>query len=530
MTLKEIARIINFMETIIKKIDRNKIDEDTIEEAGYVLHEGGLVAFPTETVYGLGANALDEDAALKTYAAKGRPSDNPLIVHISQFGALERIVKEIPEKAVKLAERFWPGPLTMIFEKNELVPYGTTGGLETVAVRMPSDVIAQKLITSAGGYVSAPSANTSGRPSPTTAQHVMDDLGGRIDMIVDAGSVDIGVESTIVDMTVEPPMILRPGAVTKEMLQEAIGEVTVDSAILLEDSKTAPKAPGMKYRHYAPKAQLILVEGEEREVVRAIRQMTGAKEKKGFKTGIITTSETANMYPVGVLKNVGTKKNESSIAKNLYRVLREFDEENVQYIYCESFARAGIGEAVMNRLVKAAGHKIVCADEITKLQSYMRILFVSDSGNCRGPMAAAQLKKKELLRAYEIDTRGMIVLFPEPPNQKAEAVSMSHKVTLQEFVTKPFEEEDLDGDTLVLTMEESQKEKLKSDYAHLAAGGDIQTLGEYLGITGEAAQVRTAYGQPLAKYGEVFEQLNAMTDQLAEKLNEEAKEYDSDWM
>ncbi len=518
------------METIIKKIDRNKIDEDVIEEAGYILHEGGLVAFPTETVYGLGANALDEYAAGRTYAAKGRPSDNPLIVHISHFGALERIVKEIPEKAVKLAERFWPGPLTMIFEKNELVPYGTTGGLDTVAVRMPSDIIAQKLITSAGGYVSAPSANTSGRPSPTTAQHVMDDLAGKIDMVVDAGSVDIGVESTIVDMTEEPPMILRPGAVTKEMLEEVIGEVAVDRAAILEDSKRAPKAPGMKYRHYAPKAQLILVEGEEKEVVRAIRQLTGAKEKKGSKTGIITTSETANAYPFGILKNVGTKKNESSIAKNLYRVLREFDEEDVQYIYCESFAREGIGEAVMNRLVKAAGHRIVRAKQITDLQSYMRILFVSDSGNCRGPMAAAQLKKKELLRAYDIDSRGMIVLFPEPANQKAEAVSMSHKITLQDFVAKPFTEEDLDGDTLVLTMEESQKEKLKSDYANLEAVSDIRTLGEYIGETGENAQVRSAYGQPLAKYGEVFEQLDLMTDKLVEKLNKEAKEYDSDWM
>lgn len=325
-------------------------------------------------------------------------------------------------------------------------------------------------------------------------------------------------------------MILRPGAVTKEMLEEVIGEVAVDRAAILEDSKRAPKAPGMKYRHYAPKAQLILVEGEEKEVVRAIRQLTGAKEKKGFKTGIITTSETANAYPFGILKNVGTKKNESSIAKNLYRVLREFDEEDVQYIYCESFAREGIGEAVMNRLVKAAGHRIVRAKQITDLQSYMRILFVSDSGNCRGPMAAAQLKKKELLRAYDIDSRGMIVLFPEPANQKAEAVSMSHKITLQDFVAKPFTEEDLDGDTLVLTMEESQKEKLKSDYANLEAVSDIRTLGEYIGETGENAQVRSAYGQPLAKYGEVFEQLDVMTDKLVEKLNKEAKEYDSDWM
>ena len=209
---------------------------DIIDAAGQILRQGGLVAFPTETVYGLGANALDEEAARKTYAAKGRPSDNPLIVHIADLKDLYPITKGVPEKAVALAEKFWPGPLTMIFEKSEIVPHGTTGGLDTVAVRMPDDTVTLALIKAAGGYVSGPSANTSGRPSPTTAQHVLDDLDGKINMILDGGPVHIGVESTIVDMTVEPPMILRPGAVTKEMLEETVGEVSVDHTILTADS------------------------------------------------------------------------------------------------------------------------------------------------------------------------------------------------------------------------------------------------------------------------------------------------------
>ena len=237
------------METIIKKIDKNQIDEDAIREAGEILREGGLVAFPTETVYGLGANALDEEAAKKTYEAKGRPSDNPLIVHIADLEDLSEITENVPPETELLAKHFWPGPLTMIFEKSSLVPYGTTGGLDTVAVRMPSDLIARKLILAAGGYVSAPSANTSGRPSPTTAEHVWEDLNGKIEMIIDGGSVDIGLESTILDMTVSPPMILRPGAITADMLEEVIGVVSVDETILGSESSQAPKAPGMKYRH-----------------------------------------------------------------------------------------------------------------------------------------------------------------------------------------------------------------------------------------------------------------------------------------
>lgn len=347
------------METKVEKIEKTQMNMDIINAAGQILKQGGLVAFPTETVYGLGANALDEEAARKTYAAKGRPSDNPLIVHIASLEDLYPITKKVPEKAVALAEKFWPGPLTMIFEKSELVPHGTTGGLETVAVRMPDNEVALALIRAGGGYVSGPSANKSGRPSPTMARHVLDDLEGRIDMILDGGPVHIGVESTIVDMTVEPPMILRPGAVTKEMLEETVGEVTVDHTILTADAKTPPKAPGMKYRHYAPRAEMTVVEGPLEKVVDKIGELAATRENEGHRVGIIATQETMGRYDHENVKCIGTREDESTVAANLYAILREFDDDGTEYIYSEAFASDGIGSAVMNRLLKAAGHHVI---------------------------------------------------------------------------------------------------------------------------------------------------------------------------
>lgn len=505
------------MKTIIEKIDRNQIDEQVMAKVGEILKRGGLVAFPTETVYGLGADALNEDAARKTYAAKGRPSDNPLIVHIADVVALDSIVRRVPEKARRLVERFWPGPLTLVFEKNEYVPYGTTGGLQTVAVRMPVDEVARAVIVAGGGYVSAPSANTSGRPSPTRAEHVADDMDGKIDMIIDGGSVDIGLESTIVDVTVEPPMILRPGAITKEMLEEVIGEVAVDQALLSENSEEAPKAPGMKYRHYAPKAQLMIVEGDTKEVVKAIKQIAYEQTRLGYKVGIIATNETINSYTTGVIKNIGSRNNESSIAKNLYKVLREFDEEDVSYIYSEPFEMDGIGDAIMNRLEKAAGHHTLQASDITRLQKYRRVIFVSNSDNCRGPMAAELLRHETLIQEYEIESRGMVVLFPEPANQKAEAIMRSQKMTLAAHEATPFVEEDLEDDTLVLTFEEPQKWKIISEYGNVK---NVYTISEYIE---DERTVKSAHGQPLVVYGENFELLRELMKKLAEKLNEEAR-------
>lgn len=347
------------MKTKIERVKKQQLDNDIIKAAGNILKSGGLVAFPTETVYGLGADALNAGAAEKIYAAKGRPSDNPLIIHITEMEDLRKITAAVPREALVIADKYWPGPLTMIFEKTDVVPYGTTGGLDTVAVRMPSDEIARAVIAAGGGYIAAPSANTSGRPSPTTAGHVEEDLGGKVEMIIDGGPVDIGVESTILDMTVTPPMILRPGAVTKEMLEELIGEVAEDVTTYEPDSKVKPKAPGMKYRHYAPRAELSIVEGNMDQVVDAINRMAEEKLAGGFKVGIIGTRETVGRYTRGDVKSIGTREDEATIAVHLYGILREFDRDQVDYIYSESFATGGIGSAIMNRLLKAAGHHVI---------------------------------------------------------------------------------------------------------------------------------------------------------------------------
>ena len=347
------------METQILQIDEQHINAEWIRQAGEIIKAGGLVAFPTETVYGLGGDALNPASAKKIYAAKGRPSDNPLIVHIYRIEDLHLLVKEIPEAARKLAAVFWPGPLTMIFEKSEAVPYETTGGLKTVAVRMPSNPVAAAFIREAGGYVAAPSANRSGRPSPTAAGYVAEDMRGRIEMILDGGDVEIGLESTIVDMTGEEPTILRPGFVTKEMLKDVLQSVSEDETMMSCSDGQAPKAPGMKYRHYAPKGDLTIVDGAERRVVDYINEQALRLREEGGKVGIIGTNATIADYRGDSCKSVGDRADEAAIARTLYRILREFDDEDVTVIFSESFTAAGLGQAIMNRLLKAAGHKVV---------------------------------------------------------------------------------------------------------------------------------------------------------------------------
>lgn len=335
-------------------------DRKHLRGAADIIRGGGLVAFPTETVYGLGANALDERAAAKIYEAKGRPSDNPLIAHISSLEELEPLIARFPEAGRRLAETFWPGPVTLIFEKSGRVPYGTTGGLKTVAVRMPSDPAAAELIRLSGVPVAAPSANLSGRPSPTRAEHVRQDLDGRIDLILDGGPVGIGLESTIVDVTEEIPVLLRPGAITMEMLRELLGEVRIDPAILGPVGADArPRAPGMKYRHYAPRAEMTLVEGGSAAVASRIRELVDERQKQGYTVGVICTDETKESYPRGLVRSIGARSDERSVAHNLYALLREFDDLGADYIYSEKFSDERLGQAIMNRLNKAAGYRVL---------------------------------------------------------------------------------------------------------------------------------------------------------------------------
>ena len=348
------------MNTQIIEIDSQNIDLQKMEEAGKLIAGGQLVAFPTETVYGLGGDALDPEAAKKIYAAKGRPSDNPLIVHIAEFEDMYRVGKNIPEKAKKLSDAFWPGPLTMIVEKSDAVPDATTGGMNTVAVRMPNHPVALELIRKSGCLIAAPSANTSGRPSPTEASHVAEDLNGKIAMIIDGGQVGIGIESTIIDLTEEIPMVLRPGYITPKMLSEVLGEeVIIDPGIIAADDTRKPKAPGMKYKHYAPKADMIIVDGPQEQVIAKINSLAKNKKAAGDKVAVIATDETRDSYDADVILCMGSKSDEDAIARHLYKILRECDELSVNAIYSESFATPRIGQAIMNRMLKAAGHQVI---------------------------------------------------------------------------------------------------------------------------------------------------------------------------
>lgn len=343
---------------VISDLKNSKQNSEIYQVAGDKIKRKGLVAFPTETVYGLGGDALNPESSRKIYDAKGRPSDNPLIVHIAEWTSIKKICIDIPDMAKQLADAFWPGPLTMILKKSSVVPYETTGGLDTVAVRMPDHPAALAFIRAAGGYVAAPSANLSGRPSPTTAAHVIEDMSGRIDMILDGGDVGIGVESTIVDLTEKVPVILRPGYVTQEMLNRVIGRVDVDVTLMQRDTGQAPKAPGMKYRHYAPKGSMLLIEGETEAVIRTMNEKVKEARLRGERTGVMITDEIWERVSADVKRSVGSREDEYEIARRLYRILREFDEEGVTAIFSESFSSDGFGQAVMNRLLKAAGYTV----------------------------------------------------------------------------------------------------------------------------------------------------------------------------
>lgn len=352
------------MKAQITKIDPKHPDPESIEKAGRILRGGGLVAFPTETVYGLGGDGLNPKSSGKIYRAKGRPSDNPLIIHIARIQDLSKVAAQIPEAALRLAEKFWPGPLTMIFPKKSIVPYETTGGLDSVAVRMPDHPAALALIRAAGGFVAAPSANRSGRPSPTLASHVAEDLGEEIDLILDGGMVGIGLESTIVDFTESPPVILRPGFVSREMLEQDLGNIRMDPGLdQTSEQKTPPKAPGMRYRHYAPKAPLTIVEGTAEQVAEYLNALARQEEQAGGLAGILACDETAGLYQSGLVKSIGSRSSDQAIARHLYQALREFDQERVTCIYSEAFDTPQMGQAIMNRLRKAAGHCVIQAPD-----------------------------------------------------------------------------------------------------------------------------------------------------------------------
>ena len=347
------------METKVAIIKDINTDIRFIEEAGKVIRNGGTVAFPTETVYGLGANALDDEAVRKIFIAKGRPQDNPLIIHVSTK-EISELVKDVPEVAQKIIDKFWPGPLTVILEKKDIIPNVTSANLNTIGIRMPNSEIALKLIELAERPIAAPSANISGRPSPTEVERCVEDLNGRVDYIIGGESSDIGVESTIVDCTVNPPLVLRPGGITLEMLKEINPEIELDKALKSKPNDDfKPKAPGMKYKHYAPNAHLKIIKGKNEKTIEIINEIVENYIEKGNDVAILTTNENINKFNNGKVISLGSENDLKEIAKNLFEALRKCDDLRVQYILCQGFEENGVGLAIMNRLNKAAGYDIL---------------------------------------------------------------------------------------------------------------------------------------------------------------------------
>lgn len=346
------------MDTKVFYLNRENPDEKILKYAAEVIKSGGTVVFPTETVYGLGANALDEKASARIFEAKGRPQDNPLIIHVSSEN-IGDYVEYVPDDAKKLMRKFWPGPMTIILKKSRLIPDVITAGLDSVAVRMPSNKVAHELIRLAGVPIAAPSANISGRPSPTNVDHVIEDLFGKVDVILGGGSTDVGLESTVIDMTGRPT-VLRPGGITYEQLKAVLDDVVIDPAVMKKpDPNLKPKAPGMKYRHYAPKAKMYLVCGDPVHIVDKINMLCGQDAALGKSIGILATDQTKDMYKMGSVLSMGDRDKPETIAASIFDRLREFDTLGVDVIYSEGVKENGIGLAIMNRMKKAAGYNIV---------------------------------------------------------------------------------------------------------------------------------------------------------------------------
>ena len=350
--------------TLVLRVDSEAPDKRKIRVAADLIRKGGLVAFPTETVYGLGADALNADAVLALFEAKKRPLDNPPIVHVCEVKDVYKLARKVPSEAEMLIKRFWPGPLTLIFERSAIVPSVTVAGLDTIAVRMPKHNVALALIRESHSPISAPSANLAGKPSPTTAKHVLDDLNERIDAVLDAGPTVVGVESTVLDLSVDPPQVLRPGGTPFEALKKVFARVELSPIATAKKAVSVEKArsPGVKHKHYSPDADVVVVEGEVSAVVKKVNELASFYARRGSKVGILCTDETVSRYKAGVLKSLGSRSDLAGVARNLFSLLREFDLDGVDVIIAEGLPLEGLGLAIMNRLRKASGYKIVETD------------------------------------------------------------------------------------------------------------------------------------------------------------------------